>query len=129
MRVRGADETMKQYLIAKGLREGPNIKKVVRLDCQRILNEFLAIAKTYIRYEEELCASSLNKSRKEEPAAESSKNPFHEKKREGKVARENKGPNCRFIEYTHLAMSREKIFAEIRVADLKEVGVKPRKAP
>lgn len=49
MRVRGADETMKQYLIAKGLREGTNIKKVVRLDCQRILNEFLAIAKTYTR--------------------------------------------------------------------------------
>jgi hypothetical protein len=28
-----------------------------------------------------------------------------------------------------LAMSREKIFAEIAVADLKEAGVKPPKAP
>jgi hypothetical protein len=54
VQVRGADETMKQYLIAKGLREGINLKKVVRLDRTRTLNEFLAIAKIYIAYEEEL---------------------------------------------------------------------------
>jgi len=69
VQVRGADETMKRYLIAKGLREGTDVKKVVRLDRPRTLNEFLAIAKIYIAYEEELYASSLNKSRKEEPAA------------------------------------------------------------
>jgi hypothetical protein len=90
VQVRGADETMKQHLIPKGLREGTDVKKVVRLDRSRTLNEFLAIAKIYIAYEEELYADILNKSRKEEPAAESSKNPFHEKKKEGKVAREGK---------------------------------------
>jgi len=72
MQVRGADETMKQYLISKGLREGTNVKKVVCLDRPRTLNEFVAIAKIYIRYEKELYANNLNKSRKEEPAAESS---------------------------------------------------------
>jgi hypothetical protein len=76
IQVRGADETMKQYLTAKGLREGTDIKKALRLDHQRTLNEFLAIAKIYITYKEELYADSLNKSRKEEPAAESSKKPF-----------------------------------------------------
>jgi hypothetical protein len=120
--VRGADETMKRYLIAKGLREGIDVKKVVRLDSPRTLNEFLAIAKIYIAYEEELYADSLNKSRKEEPAAESFK------KREGKPAREGKRPNGHFTEYTPLAMSREKILAEIAVADLTEAGVKPPKA-
>jgi len=30
--VRGADETMKKYLITKGLREGTDVKKVVCLD-------------------------------------------------------------------------------------------------
>jgi hypothetical protein len=64
VQVRGADETMKWYLIAKGLHEGTNVKKAVRLDRPRTLNEFLAIAKIYIRYEEELYADSLNKSRK-----------------------------------------------------------------
>jgi len=120
---------MKRYLIAKGLREGANIKKAVRLDCPRTLNEFRAIAKIYIRYEEELYTDNLNKSRKEEPAPESSKKSFHEKKKEGKAARESKGPTGRFTEYTPLAMSREKIFVEIVVAYLKEAGGKPPKAP
>ena len=78
IQVRGADETMKQYLIAKGLREGTDVKKAVCLDRPRTFNEFLAIAKIYIAYEEELYADSLNKSKKEEPATESSRKPFHE---------------------------------------------------
>jgi len=80
VQVRCANETMKRYLIAKGLREGTDVKKAVCLDRPRTLNEFLAIAKIYITYEEEMYADSLNKSKKEEPAAESSKKPFHEKK-------------------------------------------------
>jgi len=83
---------MKHYLIAKGLCEGTDVKKVVRLDCPRTLNEFLAIAMIYIRYEVELYVDNLNKSRKEDPAAESSKNPFHEKKKEGKTSCESNGP-------------------------------------
>jgi len=129
VQVRGADDTMKQYLITKGLREGTNIKKAVRLDRPRTLNEFLAILKIYIRYEEELYADNLNNTRKEEPAAESSRKPFQEKKKEGKVVRESKAPSSRFTEYTPLAMSMEKIFDEIAVADLTEDGVKPPKAP
>ena len=129
VQVRGADETMKRYLIAKGLREGTDVKKAVRLDRPKTLNEFLANAKIYIRYEEELYADNLNKSKKKEPAAESSKNPFHEKKKEGKVAHEGKGPNGRFTKYTPLAMSREKILAEIAVVDLIEAAAKPPKAP
>jgi len=122
VQVRGANKTMKRYLIAKGLREGTDVKKVVHLDLPRTLNEFLVIPNIYIRYDEELYADNLNKSRKEEPAAVSSKKPFHEKKKEGKVARESKGPNGRFTEYTPLAISREKILAEIVVADLTEAG-------
>jgi hypothetical protein len=127
VKVRGADETMKRYLITKGLREGTDVKKAVRLDRPRTLNEFLAIAKIYIAYEEELYADSLNKSRKEEPAVESSKKPFHEKKKEGKAARESKRLNSHFTEYTPLAMSREKILAEIAVADLAEADINPPK--
>jgi hypothetical protein len=129
VQVRGADETMKRYLIAKGLREGTDVKKVVRLDRPRTLNEFLAIAKIYIAYEEELYADSLNKSRKEEPAAEAFEKPFHKKKKEGKAAQESKRPNGHFAEYTPLVMPREKILAEIAVADLNEAGIKPPKAP
>jgi hypothetical protein len=127
VQVRGADETMKRYLIAKGLREGTYVNKAIHLDCPRTLNEFLEIAKIYIAYEEELYAGILNKSMKEEPAAESSKKPFHEKMKEGKATRESKRPNG--TEYTPLAMSREKILAEIVVADLTEAGIKPPKAP
>ncbi|KEH26820.1 hypothetical protein MTR_6g075360 [Medicago truncatula] len=125
----GADERMKQYLIAKGLCEGTNVKKVVFLDRPRTLNKFLVIAKIYIAYEEELYADNVNKSRKEESAAESSKMPFHEKKKEGKATREGKRPNDYFTEYTPLAMSRKKILAEIVVADLTEADIKPPKAP
>jgi len=128
VQVRGAEDTMKQYLITKGLREGTYVKKVVHLDRPRTLNEFLAIAKIYIRYEEDLYADNLNKTRKEEPVAESSRKPFQEKKKEGKAVREGQAPSGRFTEYTPLAMSREKIFAEIAVADLVEAGVKPPKA-
>jgi hypothetical protein len=120
---------MKLYLIAKGLHDETDVKKVVLLDRPRTLNEFLAIAKIYIAYEEALYKDSLSKVRKEEPDAESSKKPFHEKKREGKATRESKRPNGHFTEYTPLAMSREKILAEIAVADLAEVGIKPPKAP
>jgi len=67
VQVRGADETMKRYLIAKGLHKGTYVKKAVCLDRPRTLNEFLAITKIYIAYEEELYADSLNKSKKEEP--------------------------------------------------------------
>jgi hypothetical protein len=52
---------MKLYLIAKGLREDTDIKKAVRLDRPMTLNEFLAIAKIYIAYEEELYMDRLNK--------------------------------------------------------------------
>ena len=45
VQVRGADETMKRYLITKGLREGTDIKKAVRLDRPRTLIKFLAITK------------------------------------------------------------------------------------
>jgi len=51
------------------------------------------------------------------------------KKREGKVTREGKRPNGHFIEYTPLAMSKEKILVEITMADLTEASVKPPKAP
>jgi len=107
VQVQGADESMKKYLIAKGLRAGTKVKKAVQFDRPRTFNEFLAIAKTYIRYEEELYADSLNRNRKEEPAAESSKKSFHGKNKEGKPAREGKGLVGRFMEYTPLAMSRE----------------------
>jgi len=120
---------MKRYLIAKGLREGSDVKKAVRLDRPRTFTEFLAIVKIYISYEEELYEDNLIKSRKEEPIVESSKKLFHEKKREDKVTREGKRPNSHFTEYTPLAMSREKILAEIAVADLTETGVKSPKAP
>jgi hypothetical protein len=120
---------MKLYLIAKCLCEETDVMKVVLLDRPRTLKEFLAITKIYITYEEALYADSLNKVKKEEPAAESSKKPFHEKKKEGKAARESKRPSGHFTEYTPLAMSREKILAEIVVADLAEVGIKPPKAP
>jgi hypothetical protein len=120
---------MKLYLIAKGLREETDVKKAVLFDRPRTLNEFLAIAKIYIAYEEALYADSLNKVRKEDPAAEPSKKPFHEKKKEDKAARESKRPSGHFTEYTPLAMSREKILAEIAVADLAEVSIKPPKAP
>jgi hypothetical protein len=129
VQVRGANETMKLYLIAKGLREETDVKKVVLLDRPRTLNEFLAIAKIYIAYEEALYVDNLNKFRNEEPASESSKKPFHEKKKEDKAIRESKRPNSHFTEYTPLAMSREKILAEIVVANLTEVGIKPPKAP
>jgi len=76
VQVRGADKSMKKYLIAKGLRPDTDMKKVVLFDRPRTLNEFLAIAKTYIRYEEELYTDSLNKSRKEKSAVESFKKPF-----------------------------------------------------
>jgi len=128
VQVRGVDENMKQYLITRGLREGTNVKKVVCLDRLETYNQLLAIVKTYIRYEEEVCADSLNKAKKEEPAAESSKKPFHEKKKEGGASREGKGPDGHFTEYTPLAMSREKILAEISIADLREARVKPPKA-
>jgi len=128
VQVRGAEHTMKQYLITKGLREGTYVKKAVNLDRPRTLNEFLVIAKIYIWYEEELYADNLNKARKEEPVVESSIKPFQERKKEGKVVREGKAPCGRFMEYTPLAMSREKIFAEIAVADLAEAGVNPPKA-
>lgn len=100
VQVKGADESMKQYFMAKGLRDGTDVKKVVLLDCPRNLNEFLAIAKTYIAYEETLYAQGINISRKEEPAAESSQKPFQERKREGKVSKEGKRPSGHFTKYT-----------------------------
>lgn len=93
------------------------------------LNEFLATAKTYIRYEEELYADILNKSRKEDPVGESSKMLFQEKKKEGIPAQEGKRPVGRFMEYTPLAMSWEKILAEIIIADLKEAGSNHQRLP
>jgi len=125
VQVRGADENMKQYLITKGLREGTDVKKDVHHDHPETYNQLLAIVKTYILYEEEVYADSLNKARKEELVAESSKKPFLEKKKEDKASREGKGPGGRFTEYIHLSMSREKILAEISVAELKDAAVKP----
>lgn len=79
VQVRGADEIMKLYLIKKGLRPDTDMKKVVQLDHPRSLNKFLAISKTYIMYDEQLYNLNLNKSRKQDPAAESSEKPFQEK--------------------------------------------------
>jgi len=125
----GADENMKQYLITRGLREDRDVKKDVRLDRPETYNQLLAIFKTYIRYEEEVYTDNLNKPMKEDPAGESSKKPFHDKKKEGKPISEGKTLVDLFTEYIPLAISREKIFVEISVVELKEVGVKPPKAP
>jgi len=84
VQVRGADETMKRYLIAKGLREGTNVKKAVRLDRPRTLNEFPAISMIYIIYEEELYADNLDKSRKEDPLLNLPKSPSTRKRRKAK---------------------------------------------
>jgi len=129
VQVQGADENMKQYLITWGQREGIDVKKVVPLDLPETYNQLLAIVKTYFMYEEEVYADNLNKTWKEELVAESSKKPFHNKKKEGKAASEGKGPVSRFAEYTPSVMSREKTFSEISVAELKEAGVKLPKAP
>jgi len=109
--VRGAEDSMKQYLITKGLCEATDVKKAIRLDRSRNLNELLAIAKIYIIYEDELYADNLNKPRKEEPAAESSRKPFQEKKKEGKTVSEGKAPSGRFTEYKPLAMSSDRSLA------------------
>jgi len=98
--IRGVGENMKRYLITKGLCEGTNVKKAVHLDLPETFNQHLAIVKMYIRYEEEVYVENLNKIMKEEPAVESSKNPFHNKKKEEKAAREGKRPDGRFTEYT-----------------------------
>jgi len=82
--VSGAEDSMKRYLITKGLREGTDVKKAVRLDRPRTLNEFLAITKIYITYEEELYADNLNKPMREETAAESSRKPFQGKRRKAR---------------------------------------------
>jgi len=82
-------------------------KKTIRLDRPRTLNEFLAIAKIYIKYEEELYADSLNKTRKEEPVVESSIKPFQYKTKEGKVTREGKVPNGRFTYHQKLASNHQ----------------------
>jgi hypothetical protein len=71
----------------------------------------VGIAKTYITYEKQLYVGIINKTRKEGPQV--SKNPFQERKKEGNP-REGKGPVRHFVEYTPLAVSREKILAEIR---------------
>ena len=125
VQVQGADDNMKQYLITRGLREGTDAKKVVRLDHPETYNQLLAIVKTYIHYEEVVYAKRLSKARKEEPATEFSRKPFHEKKKEGKAPREGKGPGGRFTEYIPLSISREEIFAEISVAELKGWGQAP----
>ena len=50
--------------MAKGLHEGTDVKKYVLLDRPRTLNEFLAVAKIYIKHEGELYANNLNKLRR-----------------------------------------------------------------
>jgi len=76
------------------------MKKANPLDRPRSLNEFLATAKTYIMYEGQLYNDNVNKSRKEDPIAESSEKSFQEKKEEGKLAHDNNGPIGCFSEYT-----------------------------
>ena len=126
--VRGADDRMKLYLIQKGLHPDSDLKKAVQLDPPRNLTSFLQIAKTYISYEEQQYADRLNRDRKEGSSAEKPKKPFAEKRKEGKPAREARGPGGRFTEYTPLAVSREKILSEISSADMKEAGIKFPKA-
>jgi hypothetical protein len=128
IQVRGADEKMKKCLIKKGLRQKTDIKKVVNIDEVRSLKEFLRVSKTYIRYEEKLYTDNLNKTRKEYPHVESCIKPLQDKKKEGKPIREGKELVGRFAEYTSLAVSREKILAEIVYANMKEVGIKFPKA-
>jgi len=70
------DERMKKHLIEKSLRPRTNIKKEVQLDQPKTINEFLRIAKIYIRYEGQLYTDNLKKARKKDPQSESSKNPF-----------------------------------------------------
>jgi len=53
-----------------------DIKKKVQLDQPRTLNEFIWIAMTYIKYEEQLYIDNLNKAMKEDRKDESLKNPF-----------------------------------------------------
>jgi len=90
---------MKRYLIAKDLRVDTDVKKVVQLDRSRTLSEFLAIAKTYIRYEE-LYADNLNKSRKKESAAESSKSPSKKRGRKANLSVKAKDQSVA-SRYTH----------------------------
>lgn len=117
---------MKKYLIKKGLRPKFDIKKVVKIDKVLSLDEFLRVAKTYIRYEEKLYADNLNKKkkRKEDPHVDAFKKPLQDKKKEGKPIREGKELVGRFAEYTFLAVSREKKLAEIVFANMKEAGIK-----
>jgi len=76
VQVWGADEKMNKYLIEKGFRPGTNIKKIVQIDEPQSLNEFMKVAKTYIKNEEKLYLNNLNKARKNGPHAKSSKKSF-----------------------------------------------------
>jgi hypothetical protein len=80
------------------------------VDEPRSLNEFPRVVKTYIRYEEKLYDDSLNKTKKKDTQAETSKKSLQEKKKEGKPLHEGNGPIGCFTEYTPLAVLRTRLF-------------------
>ncbi|MCI11223.1 hypothetical protein A2U01_0032323 [Trifolium medium] len=112
------EESMKLYLLDRGLRRDSDFAKAVGIEEPKTLDAFLEKAQKYIAYEEKQKAFDVRRPKGNERSkgyereeAETSRRAG-ERKREDKI-KEAKPPRGKFTGYTPLNAPRERIFAEV----------------
>ncbi|XP_045791841.1 serine/arginine repetitive matrix protein 1-like [Trifolium pratense] len=111
------EESMKLYLLDRGLRRDSDLAKAVGIEEPKTLDAFFEKAKKYIAYEEKLKAIDLRRPKSQEKHRNHEKDEAgtsrrgNEKGREDRI-KESKPPRGKFTTYTPLNASRDRIFAE-----------------
>ncbi|XP_058761332.1 uncharacterized protein LOC131634722 [Vicia villosa] len=124
-------DDMKRYLLERGLLPGSNFKKAIKIEKVRTMDALLLKAQAYISFEEDEAA--VKKASRGNDIARSSSQDYslsrrgHEKRKDDRPrdTKEHRGPAGRFIDYTPLNVSRERILAECKSTQFKNSNVRP----
>ncbi|CAJ2637852.1 unnamed protein product [Trifolium pratense] len=129
------DESMKLYLLDRGLHPDSDFAKAVGIEEPKTLDAFFEKAKKYITYEEKQRAKDIRRPKSQEKTRNHEKDEAgtsrrgNEKQREERI-KDSKPPRGKFTTYTPLNASRDRIFAEVSAADFKKAGIHfPRQQP
>ncbi|MCH85070.1 hypothetical protein A2U01_0005912 [Trifolium medium] len=108
-----AEDSMKRYLIEKGLRRPSEFAKALAIEPASCLNHLLKRANAYIKYEEKEAVANTRGSSRAESSSQHSRGPPRggDKRHDDRPREKGRGPQGQFTNYTPLNATREHIYA------------------
>ncbi|MCH84922.1 hypothetical protein A2U01_0005760, partial [Trifolium medium] len=127
-----AEDSMKRYLIEKGLRRPSEFAKALAIESANSLNHLLKRANAYIKYEEKEAVANTRGSSRAENSSQHNRGSSRggDKRHDDRPREKGRGPQGQFTNYTPLNATREHIYATTGANTFKDWGIRiPKQTP